>query len=166
MVARTRANIGQGVGGGVRGAKGRDDADGVRNKEIPEKRLALYGLTLYPGKTRLIEFGRFAHANRQARGLGKPDTFDLLDRSATSRINGWFVLCRHSISTRIRTLSRNSLRASPGPSHVKAAGYAASFVGTSNTTAYRATSPHWTRCATRSGGCGYASCVGVVRKTR
>ena len=30
------------------------------------------------GKTRLIEFGRYAIANRRARGLGKPETFDFL----------------------------------------------------------------------------------------
>ena len=35
-------------------------------------------LTLHPEKTRLIEFGRFAAANRAKRGLGKPQTFDFL----------------------------------------------------------------------------------------
>ena len=37
-------------------------------------RLARFGLNLHPDKTRLIEFGRHAIANRCARGLGKPET--------------------------------------------------------------------------------------------
>jgi len=40
--------------------------------------MAEYALALHPDKTRLIEFGRFAAANREARGLGKPETFDFL----------------------------------------------------------------------------------------
>lgn len=42
------------------------------------ERLAGFALTLHPGKTRLIEFGRFAAENRARRGLGKPETFDFL----------------------------------------------------------------------------------------
>ena len=42
------------------------------------ERFAKFGLELHPNKTRLIEFGRFAATNRQARGLGKPETFDFL----------------------------------------------------------------------------------------
>ena len=41
-----------------------------------EARMAEYALALHPDKTRLIEFGRVAAANREARGLGKPETFD------------------------------------------------------------------------------------------
>jgi len=33
---------------------------------------------VHPEKTRLIEFGRFAAANREQRGSGKPETFDFL----------------------------------------------------------------------------------------
>ncbi len=40
-------------------------------------RLAKFGLEYNPEKTRLIEFGRFAIANRTNRGEGKPETFDL-----------------------------------------------------------------------------------------
>ena len=40
-------------------------------------RLARFGLTLHPDKTRLIEFGRSAIANWQARGLGKPEVVRL-----------------------------------------------------------------------------------------
>jgi group II intron reverse transcriptase/maturase len=37
-----------------------------------------FGLELHPGKTRLIEFGRFAGANRERRGEGRPETFNFL----------------------------------------------------------------------------------------
>jgi group II intron reverse transcriptase/maturase len=42
------------------------------------ERLAGYGLELHPDKTRLIEFGRYAAANRKRNGRGKPETFDFL----------------------------------------------------------------------------------------
>lgn len=41
-------------------------------------RLTRFGLTLHPEKTRLIEFGRYAHRDRRARGEGKPQTFNFL----------------------------------------------------------------------------------------
>jgi RNA-directed DNA polymerase len=40
--------------------------------------LGKYSLSLHPEKTRLIEFGRHAAANRKRRGLGKPETFNFL----------------------------------------------------------------------------------------
>lgn len=42
------------------------------------ERFAKFGLKLHPDKTRLIEFGRFAEANRRRRGEGKPETFNFL----------------------------------------------------------------------------------------
>src|SRR5881628_2369705 len=42
------------------------------------ERFAKFGLTLHPDKTRLIEFGRFAAANRRGRGGGRPESFDFL----------------------------------------------------------------------------------------
>jgi len=42
------------------------------------ERLAKFGLELHPGKTRLIEFGRFAATNRAWRGEEKPETFNFL----------------------------------------------------------------------------------------
>ncbi len=42
------------------------------------ERLAKFGVELHPDKTRLIEFGRRAAIDRRQRGLGKPETFDLL----------------------------------------------------------------------------------------
>ena len=41
-----------------------------------KERLAEFALALNPEKTRLIEFGRHAAANRARRGEGKPETFD------------------------------------------------------------------------------------------
>ena len=68
------------------------------------ERFAKFSLELHPGKTRLIEFGRFAARDRRARGLGKPETFDFLgfthicgkDRS------GRFTVKRITISKRMR----------------------------------------------------------------
>lgn len=42
------------------------------------ERLGKFGLSLYPEKTRLIRFGRFAAEDRGDRGEGKPETFDFL----------------------------------------------------------------------------------------
>lgn len=53
-------------------------ADAERFREDMRARLADFALTLHPGKTRLIEFGRHAAKDRRARGLGKPATFDFL----------------------------------------------------------------------------------------
>src|SRR6201988_1855848 len=48
-------------------------------------RLARFGLALHPDKTRLIEFGRCAIANRRTQGLGKPESFDFLGFSVLQR---------------------------------------------------------------------------------
>lgn len=62
-----------------------DSALGFQKKGTAERflnekreRLAKFGLTLHPDKTRLIEFGRFAEENRRERGQGRPETFDFL----------------------------------------------------------------------------------------
>jgi len=68
------------------------------------ERLGRFALTLHPEKTRLIEFGRFAAANRARRGLGKPETFDFLGLkhiSGRSRA-GHFQLRRKSRRDRMR----------------------------------------------------------------
>jgi hypothetical protein len=54
----------------------RDDAE--RLMAALRERLAKFGLALHEGKTRLIEFGRFAAANRARRGEGRPETFAFL----------------------------------------------------------------------------------------
>ena len=51
--------------------------DARRFLEAMRERLGKFALSLHPDKTRLIEFGRFAAANRERRGLGKPETFDV-----------------------------------------------------------------------------------------
>ena len=67
-------------------------------------RLARFGLELHPDKTRLIEFGRRAAANRAARGEGKPGAFSFLGFThicATSS-GGRFWVRRKTDSKRVR----------------------------------------------------------------
>ena len=54
------------------------ERDAQRFWDAMRERLREFSLSLHPGKTRLIEFGRFAAANRKKRGLGKPETFKFL----------------------------------------------------------------------------------------
>ena len=56
----------------VVGFEHRDDAE--RFWAELRERFASFGLELHEGKTRLIEFGRFAAERRRARGLSKPET--------------------------------------------------------------------------------------------
>ena len=53
-------------------------SDAEQMKAALAQRLAKFGLHLHEDKTRLIEFGRFAEANRRRRGQGRPETFDFL----------------------------------------------------------------------------------------
>ena len=71
-------------------------------------RFAKFGLELHPGKTRLIEFGRYAAVNRARRGLGKPETFGFLGFThicAKSR-NGRYWVKRITIAKRLRAKLR------------------------------------------------------------
>ncbi len=63
-------------------------------------RLDTFGLRLYPRKTRLIEFGRFAEEDRRKRGEGRPETFDFLGFTHYCRRDrrGRFSLGRKPIS--------------------------------------------------------------------
>jgi RNA-directed DNA polymerase len=54
------------------------EADARRFWEAMRERVQEFALSLHPDKTRLLEFGRFAAANRKRRGLGKPETFTFL----------------------------------------------------------------------------------------
>jgi RNA-directed DNA polymerase len=54
------------------------EADAQRFWEAMRERLQEFALSLHPDKTRLMEFGRRAAANRARRGLGKPETFAFL----------------------------------------------------------------------------------------
>ena len=60
----------------VVGFQRRDDAEQFW-ADLRE-RFARFGLELHEGKTRLIEFGRYAAENRESCGLPKPETFDFL----------------------------------------------------------------------------------------
>jgi hypothetical protein len=72
-------------------------------KEFQE-RLAKFGLEIHPEKTRLIEFGRYARADRKQRGEGKPETFTFLGFThycgKTSK--GRFVIWRRTAGKRMR----------------------------------------------------------------
>jgi RNA-directed DNA polymerase len=90
----------------VVGFEHRDDAE--RFRAALRERFAEFGLGLHEDKTRLIEFGRFAAQNRQARGLPKPETFDFLGFThicATTR-NGRFMLKRITSKKRLRAKLR------------------------------------------------------------
>jgi len=70
-----------------------------------KERVAKFGLSLHPEKTRLIEFGRFAAASRKRRGLGKPETFDFLGFThicATTRKGRRYTIKRQTIAKRLR----------------------------------------------------------------
>ena len=80
------------------------EADARRFLEAMRERLAQFTLKLHPDKTRLIEFGRRAAAERKRRGLGKPETFDFLGFTficGKSR-KGGFLLKRKSRGDRMR----------------------------------------------------------------
>jgi group II intron reverse transcriptase/maturase len=68
------------------------------------ERFAQFGLELHPDKTRILEFGRYAVANRAERGLGKPETFDFLGFThicAKTR-NGRFRVQRQTMRKRLQ----------------------------------------------------------------
>jgi len=80
------------------------EADARRFLDEMRERLGKYSLSLHPEKTRLIEFGRHAAANRKRRGLGKPETFSFLGFifiSGKSR-RGKFQIKRKSRPDRLR----------------------------------------------------------------
>ena len=80
------------------------EADAKRFRDDMERRLAEFALTLHPEKTRLIEFGRLAAANRARRGFGKPETFNFLGlRHICGRSRrGKFLLRRQTRRDRMR----------------------------------------------------------------
>jgi group II intron reverse transcriptase/maturase len=68
------------------------------------ERLAKFGLEIHPGKTRLIEFGRFARVNWERRGAGEPETFAFLGFTHYCGTNskGHFVVWRRTVAKRMR----------------------------------------------------------------
>ena len=85
------------------GFQHKSDAERFRNELVT--RLQKFSLELHAGKTRLIEFGRFASERRKARGIGKPETFNFLgfthicDRTKKT---GKFLVLRRPIAKRVR----------------------------------------------------------------
>ena len=80
------------------------EADARRFLDALRARLEAFALTLHPDKTRIIEFGPHAAANRERRGLGKPETFNFLGFThicAKSR-SGKFLIKRKSRRDRVR----------------------------------------------------------------
>lgn len=80
------------------------EGDARRFLDAMRVRLEEFMLSLHPDKTRLIEFGRLAAANRKRRGLGKPETFAFLGFTficGKSR-GGHFQLQRKTRGDRIR----------------------------------------------------------------
>ncbi|WP_338087358.1 reverse transcriptase domain-containing protein [Nitrosomonas nitrosa] len=70
-----------------------------------EMRMKKFDLEIHPEKMKLIRFGRFAKAQYQELGEGKPDTFDFLGFThyCTNTKNGkWFVVGRKTIKKRMR----------------------------------------------------------------
>ena len=65
-------------------------------------RVARFGLTLHPDKTRLIEFGRTADRTRRGRGDGKPDSFNFLGftHTCSKTRKGQFTVLRTTMRRR------------------------------------------------------------------
>jgi len=84
------------------GFQHKDDAEGFL-LELKE-RFAKFNLELHPDKTRLIEFGPWAAANRARRGEGKPETFNFLGFTHIchkTRRSGMFTVLRQTIRKRL-----------------------------------------------------------------
>ena len=85
-------------------------ADAERFLNEFKERLAKFGLELHGEKTRLIEFGRFAEANRSNRGEGKPESFTFLGFThacGKRKKTGTFTVIRQTAKKRMRqTLAR------------------------------------------------------------
>jgi hypothetical protein len=80
------------------------ETDARRFWDAMRERLQEFALSLHPEKTRLIEFGRHAAANRKRRGQGKPETFSFLGFTficGKSR-RGKFLLKRRSRRDRMK----------------------------------------------------------------
>ena len=80
------------------------EADARRFLDAVRARLEAFALALHPDKTRIIAFGRHAAADRAARGLGKPETFNFLGFTficGKSR-RGKFLVHRKSRRDRVR----------------------------------------------------------------
>ncbi len=78
--------------------------DAERFLSLLKERLGKFALELHPDKTRLIEFGKFATANRRRKQEGKPETFAFLGFTHIAgkrRSDGGYAVLRHSIARRV-----------------------------------------------------------------
>ena len=75
-------------------------ADAAQFLHDLRERMSQFALELHPDKTRLVEFGRFAMADRRARGERRPETFDFLGFThyCKKKRNGKFGLGRKPIA--------------------------------------------------------------------
>lgn len=92
----------------VLGFQYRDEAE--RFLKRLQERMAEYGLELHSQKTRLIEFGRFAEANRKRDGAGKPETFNFLGFThicGTIWKSGKFTVKRKTVGKRMTAKLRD-----------------------------------------------------------
>jgi group II intron reverse transcriptase/maturase len=80
------------------------EADARCFLDAMRQRLAEFALSLHPDKTRIIEFGRHAAAERERRGLGKPETFNFLGFTFISGKSqrGRFLVKRRTRRDRLR----------------------------------------------------------------
>ncbi len=79
-------------------------ADAERFQRELRERFGKFNLELQDGKTRLIEFGRFATENRKRRGDGKPETFEFLgfNHVCDMTSQGKFIVLRQTLRKRMR----------------------------------------------------------------
>jgi hypothetical protein len=78
-------------------------ADALRVQEALAKRLRKFGLTLEPTKTKLVEFGRYAHRHASKRGRKRPETIYFLGFTDAERFATYL-----AESLRARVFSENS----------------------------------------------------------
>jgi group II intron reverse transcriptase/maturase len=79
-------------------------ADALRAQEALVKRLGKFSLTLEPKKTKLVEFGRFAHRHASKRGRKRPETIYFLGFTlyCTRNQKGNFRIGMRTEKTRLR----------------------------------------------------------------
>jgi RNA-directed DNA polymerase len=84
------------------------EAEARRFLEDMRSRFAEFSLSLHPDKTRLIEFGRHAAANRKRQGLGRPETFSFLGFTLICGKSrpGRFLIHRKTRGDRVRATLR------------------------------------------------------------
>jgi group II intron reverse transcriptase/maturase len=82
-----------------------EKSDAERFRVELDERFRKFHLEPHPEKTRLLEFGPYAAANRKLRGKGKPETFNFLGFThicAKKRSNGRYTVLRQTIRKRMQ----------------------------------------------------------------